>query len=174
MGGTLQYVRGNYKSLNGTNLTVVHSKIHPFTHLPGIVYYYKKWKYTPAVRSKISSKLIFASCVFIVVADYLYDNRVCILKSTKACVAWSYYIWLYSCTQRGQQRGDRCVGDATAGRRKADKGYSQRGRAEKSGGRFSSRRERPAVTSRGRALRPNVRTIDRVDWATLGDITAEQ
>ena len=25
--------------------------------------YYKKWKYTPAVRSKISSKLIFASCV---------------------------------------------------------------------------------------------------------------
>ena len=27
-------------------------------------YYYKKWKYTPAVRSKISSKLIFASCVW--------------------------------------------------------------------------------------------------------------
>ena len=26
--------------------------------------YYKKWKYTPAVRSKISSKLIFASCVW--------------------------------------------------------------------------------------------------------------
>ena len=25
---------------------------------------YKKWKYTPAVRSKISSKLIFASCVW--------------------------------------------------------------------------------------------------------------
>ena len=27
------------------------------------VYYYKKWKYTPAVRSKILSKLIVASCV---------------------------------------------------------------------------------------------------------------
>ena len=27
-------------------------------------YYYKKWKYTPAVRSKISSKLIFASCLW--------------------------------------------------------------------------------------------------------------
>ena len=26
--------------------------------------YYKKWKYTPAVRSKMSSKLIFASCVW--------------------------------------------------------------------------------------------------------------
>ena len=26
--------------------------------------YYKKWNYTPAVRSKISSKLIFASCVW--------------------------------------------------------------------------------------------------------------
>ena len=26
--------------------------------------YYKKWKYTPAVRSKISSKLILASCVW--------------------------------------------------------------------------------------------------------------
>ena len=25
--------------------------------------YYKKWKYTPAVRSKILSELIFASCV---------------------------------------------------------------------------------------------------------------
>ena len=29
-----------------------------------VPYYYKKWKYTPAVRSKISSKLIFASCVW--------------------------------------------------------------------------------------------------------------
>ena len=28
-GGTLQYVRGNYKSLKGTNLTVV-ARIHPF------------------------------------------------------------------------------------------------------------------------------------------------
>ena len=28
------------------------------------VSYYKKWKYTPAVRSKISSKLIFARCVW--------------------------------------------------------------------------------------------------------------
>ena len=26
--------------------------------------YYKKWKYTPAVRSNLSSKLIFASCVW--------------------------------------------------------------------------------------------------------------
>ena len=30
----------------------------------GTLIYYKKWKYTPAVRSKILSKLIFASCVW--------------------------------------------------------------------------------------------------------------
>ena len=29
-----------------------------------VEYYYKKWKYTPAVRSKISSKPILASCVW--------------------------------------------------------------------------------------------------------------
>ena len=31
---------------------------------PGLLFYHKKWKYTPAVRSKISSKLMFASCVW--------------------------------------------------------------------------------------------------------------
>ena len=37
--------------------------------------YYKKWKYTPAVRSKISSKLIFASCVY---SDRAY-HELCVL-----------------------------------------------------------------------------------------------
>ena len=36
-GGTLQYVRGNYYPLKGTNLTVA-ARRHPY-HLPGIVYY---------------------------------------------------------------------------------------------------------------------------------------
>ena len=37
-GGTLQYVRGIFKSLKGTNLTVV-AIIYPVYHLSGIVYY---------------------------------------------------------------------------------------------------------------------------------------
>ena len=37
-GGTTQYVRGNYKSLKGTNLTVVEGT-HRLYHLPGIIIY---------------------------------------------------------------------------------------------------------------------------------------
>ena len=41
------------------------------------VHYYKKWKYTPAVRSKISSKLIFASCAWFFDRAHYYE--LCVL-----------------------------------------------------------------------------------------------
>ena len=59
-----------------------------------------------------------------------------------------------------------CGGFAGAERRRADRGYSRRARAEQQLGGSEAGGERPAVNSRGKALRPNVRNVDRVsiEW----------
>ena len=49
-----------------------------FLHIDGVYIYYKKWNNTPAVRSKISSKLIFASCVWY--SDLAYYELCVLIK----------------------------------------------------------------------------------------------
>ena len=54
-------------------------------------------------------------------------------------------------------------GSVRAERRRADGGCSRRGRAEQQLGGSEAGGERPEVNSRGKALRPNVRSVDPVD-----------
>ena len=79
-GDVSQSVRGNYKTRfwGGPNLTAMKGnvsvyQVNPVSRITGegraefwrtCYILYKKWKCTPAVRSKISSILIFASCAW--------------------------------------------------------------------------------------------------------------
>ena len=66
-GGTTQYVRENYKSLEGTNLTVV-ARIYdiPLYHLPGIVYYSSRFD----VSCGVVCKIIFRCGIQCVIASW--------------------------------------------------------------------------------------------------------